>query len=81
VDEPSVDYTDEMNLEQLVGGAYSAFSVDQPPAPDQRPLFAEQVRRAVHPETLFREHIRVMMLTGRIRSPTPPPMTGDASAD
>jgi putative transposase len=52
-----------------------------PRTPDQRPLFAEQVRRAVHPETLFREHIRVMMLTGRIRSPTPPPMTGDASAD
>ena len=69
VDETSVDYTDEMNLEQLVGGVYSAFSVDQLPAPDQRPLFAEQVRRAVHPETRFREHIRVTVLTGRIRSP------------
>jgi ubiquinone/menaquinone biosynthesis C-methylase UbiE len=80
VDETSVDYTDEMNLEQLVGGVYSAFSVDQLPAADQRPLFAEQVRRAVHPETRFREHIRVTMLTGRVRSSTPPPMTGEALA-
>src|SRR5262245_9487682 len=54
VDETTVDYTDEMNLEQLVGGVYSAFSVDQLPAPDQRPLFAEQVRQAVHPESRFR---------------------------
>jgi ubiquinone/menaquinone biosynthesis C-methylase UbiE len=80
VDETTVDYTDELNLEQLVGGVYSAFSVDQLPAPDQRPLFAEQVRRAVHPETRFREHIRVTMLTGRVRSPAPPPMTGDTYA-
>jgi ubiquinone/menaquinone biosynthesis C-methylase UbiE len=80
VDETSVDYTDEMNLEQVVGGVYSAFSVDQLPAPDQRPKFAEQVRRAVHPETRFREHIRVTMLTGRVRSPTPPPKTGEALA-
>ncbi len=80
VDETSVDYTDEMNLEQVVGGVYSAFSVDQLPAPDQRPKFAEQVRRAVQPETRFREHIRVTMLTGRVRSPTPPPKTGEALA-
>ena len=74
VDETSVDYTDEMNLEQLVGGVYSAFSVDQLPEPDQRPQFAEQVRRAVHPETRFREHIRVTMLTGRLRTPTAAPI-------
>jgi len=69
-----------MNLEQLVGGVYSAFSVDQLPARDQRPLFAEQVRRAVHPETRFLENIRVTMLTGRVRSAAPPPMAGDTSA-
>jgi len=71
VDETSIDYTDEMNLEQIVGSVYSAFSADQLPAADQRPIFAEQVRRAVQPETRFLEHIRVTILSGRVRSPTP----------
>jgi hypothetical protein len=51
MDETSVDYSDEMSVEQLVGGVHSAVPVDQLPAPDQRRLFAEQVRRAVHPRS------------------------------
>lgn len=66
VREASLDYTDEMDLEQIIGGVYSAFSVEQLPAPDQRPIFAEQVRQALQPDVLFTEHVHVAMLTGRV---------------
>jgi trans-aconitate methyltransferase len=63
--ETSVEYTAEMDLEHLIGGVYSAFSVDQLPAPDQRPHFAEQIRQALHPADRVSEHVRVAMLIGR----------------
>lgn len=65
VSEASVEYTGELDLEQLVGGLYSAFSVDELPPPDQRPLFAEQVRRALAPQVRFAEPVRVAILLGR----------------
>ncbi len=67
VTETSVEYTDELDLGQLVGGLYSALPVHQLPAPDQRPAFAEQVRRALEPHVRFTEHVRVRMLLGRAR--------------
>lgn len=36
----------DLNLDQFAGGIYPAFKVGRLPAPDQRPAFAEQVRRA-----------------------------------
>ncbi len=66
VSEGSVDYTDELDLDQIVGGVCSALSVDQLPVPDQRPHFTEQVRRALEQHVPFTEHIRVAMLIGRI---------------
>ena len=48
-----------------MGSLYSAVSVDQLPPPDQRPAFAEQVRRALEPHARFAEHVRVAMLLGR----------------
>lgn len=65
VSETSLEYTDELDLEQLVGGLYSALSVHQLPPPDQRPLFAEQVRRALEPHVRFTERVRVAMLLGQ----------------
>jgi len=73
VQEASVEYTSDLDLEQFVGGIYSALSADQIPPPDQRPLFAEQVRRALQPHERFTEHVRVAMLLGRISAGIHPP--------
>jgi ubiquinone/menaquinone biosynthesis C-methylase UbiE len=67
VTEASIDYADGLDLEHLVGSLYSALSVQQLPPPDQRPAFAEQVRRAVAPHERFTEHVRVRMLLGWAR--------------
>ena len=63
----SIDYTDDLDLEHLVGGLYSALPASQLPPPDQRPLFAEQVRRAVQAYAPFTEHIHVATLLARNR--------------
>jgi SAM-dependent methyltransferase len=63
--EQSVEYASDLDLDQLVGGIYSALGVARLPAPDQRPAFAEQVRRAVAPHQPLTEHVRVAMLLGR----------------
>lgn len=52
-------------LEQIIGGVYSALSVDQLPTLDQRPLFAERIRQALEPHAPFIEHVRVAMLMGK----------------
>lgn len=58
VTEASFEYTDDLDLDHLVGGLYSALSVQ----PDQRAAFTEQVRRAVAPHERFTEPVRVRML-------------------
>ena len=63
----SFDYAVELDLEQLVGGVYSALGVTRLPAPDQRSAFAEQIRRAVAPHEHFSEHVHVAILAGRVR--------------
>jgi SAM-dependent methyltransferase len=63
----AVDYVAELDLDQLVGGVYSALAVSQLPAPDQRPAFAEQIRRAVAPHEHFSERVHVAILAGRMR--------------
>jgi trans-aconitate methyltransferase len=60
-----VEYSDELTVEQVVGGIYSALSVSQLPAPDERPGFAGQVRRALEPHGPMTEHVRVAILLGR----------------
>jgi hypothetical protein len=57
--------TDDLDLEHLVGGLYSAIPVQRLPPPDQRADFTEQVRRAVAPHERFTEPVRVRMLLGR----------------
>lgn len=58
----SFDHADELSVEQIVGGVYSALPLDQLPAPDQRPRF-----RALEPHLPLTEHIRVAILIGRVR--------------
>jgi SAM-dependent methyltransferase len=61
----SVEYVAEMDLEELIGGVYSALSVDQLPPPRERPDFAERIRQALPPTDRFAETVRVTMLFGR----------------
>ena len=63
----AIDYVTELDLDQLVGGIYSALPVSQLPAPDQRPVFAEQVRMALAPYKHFGEPVHVAILAGRVR--------------
>jgi ubiquinone/menaquinone biosynthesis C-methylase UbiE len=64
VTETSFEYTDDLDLEHLVGSLYSALPVQRLPPADQRAGFTEQVRRAVAPHGPFTEPVRVRMLLG-----------------
>lgn len=66
----TVEYTDELDLEHVVGGVYSALPLDRLPAKDRRPLFEERVRRSLEPHRPFAEHVRVSVLCG-LSSPRP----------
>jgi|GEM_PF-805637 len=69
VTETSCAYTDELDLDHLVGGVYSALPARRLPAPDQRAEFADQIRRAVAPHAPFTEPVPVRMLLGRTGTP------------
>jgi ubiquinone/menaquinone biosynthesis C-methylase UbiE len=62
-----VEYTDTLDVTRIVGDVCSALSVDQLPTPSRRPDFAEGIRVALAPHAPYTEHIRVPVLTGRIR--------------
>jgi ubiquinone/menaquinone biosynthesis C-methylase UbiE len=59
----AVDYVASLDIDQLVGGVYSAMG-SRIPAASQRPAFAEQVRAAVAPQDRFSERVHVAILTG-----------------
>ena len=61
----AVDYAVDLDLEQVVGGVYSAMAADQLPAPDQRPAFAEQLGQALGGDR-FREPVHVAIVAGRL---------------
>jgi ubiquinone/menaquinone biosynthesis C-methylase UbiE len=69
VTEACYDYTDELDLEQLVGGIYSALPAQRLPPPDERAAFAAQIHHAVAPHAPFTEHVSVRMLLGRRSQP------------
>jgi hypothetical protein len=69
VSETRCDYTDEFDLDHLVGGVYSALPAHRLPPPDQRTAFADQIRRAVGPHAPFTEPVPVRMLLGRRPQP------------
>jgi SAM-dependent methyltransferase len=59
----AVDYVASLDMDQLVGGVYSAMG-SRIPAASQRPAFAEQVRAAVAPQDRFSERVHVAILAG-----------------
>jgi SAM-dependent methyltransferase len=63
-----VDYADELSVEQVVGGVYSAVPVDRIPAVDQRQGFAERLGEVLRPHGPLVERVRVTILTG-VRPP------------
>lgn len=66
VSQHAVEYTDQIDLDHVLGGVYSAFSAAQLPAPDQRQVLADRVRQALHPHDRVTEHVRVALLLGTI---------------
>ena len=74
VAEATHDYSDEISLDQLVGGVYSALALGQLPPREARPRFAERIRRAVQPHMPIREHVSVRILAGRRGEPAPRPI-------
>ncbi|NGN67444.1 methyltransferase domain-containing protein [Streptomyces sp. A7024] len=69
VRETVVEYSDELDFDQLFGGICSAIPVDQLPGPDDRAVFAERIRQALPADEPFTEHVRVSTLVGRVRGP------------
>jgi SAM-dependent methyltransferase len=61
--ESVVEYSAPLDLQQLVGGLYSAMSASQLPA--DRAGFAAEIGRALAPRTRFVEQVRVATLLGR----------------
>jgi hypothetical protein len=59
----AVDYVATLDMDQLLGGVYSAMGSRMPDASD-RPAFAEQVRAAVAPHDRFSERVHVAILVG-----------------
>ncbi|MDP9848768.1 class I SAM-dependent methyltransferase [Streptosporangium lutulentum] len=67
--EADLDYTGDLDLDRIVGGLYSTFSVDRLPTPEERPRFTELIRQAIERHAPYTEHVRVRMLIGRTETP------------
>lgn len=63
--EDCVDYEAELTVDQLVGGVFSALSVDRLPPAQSRQEFAAVVSDAIGPDRLT-EHVRVWLQLGRV---------------
>jgi ubiquinone/menaquinone biosynthesis C-methylase UbiE len=60
----SASYTNEIDVDYIVGNVYSALSDDQLPAPAERPGFARRLDDALRPHRPFTEHTVVSMVIG-----------------
>jgi SAM-dependent methyltransferase len=64
----SVDYTDNLTFEQVVGNLYSAMTPNQLPRDDERETFEQQLRDALgttSADATFAEHVNVSILVGK----------------
>ncbi|MBP2327491.1 trans-aconitate methyltransferase [Kibdelosporangium banguiense] len=66
VDTDTVEYEDELTIDEIVGGMYSALPPSKLPTPEQRPVLAGQIQRALEHDGPFIEHVRVTVLTGQV---------------
>ncbi|MER5222405.1 class I SAM-dependent methyltransferase [Streptomyces flaveus] len=64
VREIMTEYRDELSLDQIVGGVFSAIPAGELPTPGERPAFAERVRRALPDQRSFVEEVKVSALVG-----------------
>ncbi|WP_240662482.1 class I SAM-dependent methyltransferase [Streptomyces sp. WAC 06738] len=65
VREDVLDYSVELAFDEVFGSVCSAIPADRLPGPQERPAFAERIRRAL-PSAPYREDVRVTMLTARL---------------
>jgi len=65
VHEVSVDYTGDLNFDELIGSVYSAMPLDLLPQPGRRAAFAEHIRGFTGPGPRFTEQVHVAALIGR----------------
>jgi SAM-dependent methyltransferase len=62
----SVSYDDELTLDEVTGGIYSALGASQLPPPDQRPQVAAQIRDALAGHAPYAEHVEVSLVLGTV---------------
>lgn len=65
VHEVSVDYTGDLNFDELIGSVYSAMPVGLLPPPGRRAAFAKHIRGFTGPGPRFTEQVHVAALIGR----------------
>jgi SAM-dependent methyltransferase len=65
VRERVIDYSDELDFDEVIGGVYSAIPADELPRPDERPAFAERIRQSL-PSGPYLESVQVSVLVGRV---------------
>jgi hypothetical protein len=62
----SISYAEELTLDQVTGGLYSALQASQLPPLDQRPQFAAQIRGALAGHAPYTEHVEVSLVLGTV---------------
>ncbi len=64
--EASFDYTDELGIDEVVGGLYSALGADRLPPHEQRAQFSDAIWQVLEAHQPFVEPVHVAMLIGRV---------------
>ncbi|WP_027863537.1 class I SAM-dependent methyltransferase [Marmoricola sp. URHB0036] len=67
VTESVVEYADELTLEQMIGGVYSALSVTQLPSAERRPAFDQGLADALASHGPLVENVPVAMIIGHVQ--------------
>jgi SAM-dependent methyltransferase len=65
VRETVIDYSDELSVDELIGGVYSAIPADRLPGQEDRPAFAERIHQSL-PSGPYLESVQVSVLVGRV---------------
>ncbi|WP_406449064.1 methyltransferase domain-containing protein [Streptomyces sp. NBC_01622] len=65
VRETVIDYGDELSIDEIIGGVYSAIPADKLPGQEDRPAFAERIHRSL-PSGPYPESVQVSVLVGRV---------------